>query len=295
MQAHHWAKDHHRTTLVVHACDTIWWHGPKIEQAARRALVKRSLPRVDAYVAENEMAISQALSAGLDPRAVTETIHTNPRDPSVFTPAAGERERAAARSLLGLPEEGIGIGFLGRLVPEKGPLLLLDALESVDVSAAGDGTPVWAALGGRGPLEEEVRKRTEAPTRFFLNELAYPDEVSTYFRALDVLVVPSWSTPSWEEQSPRVVIEAMMSGCVVVVARSGALPEMVLDAGLTFEERNGADLTRALNRAIDPQYRAETSRRARASAIERYSGPAIADRLFDVWKRSLALRTGAVS
>jgi len=59
-----------------------------------------------------------------------------------------------------------------------------------------------------------------------------PDALPDFYGSLDVLVVPSLPTPNWVEQFGWVVVEAMASGTAVVASRSGALAEMVGEAGL---------------------------------------------------------------
>jgi glycosyltransferase involved in cell wall biosynthesis len=54
--------------------------------------------------------------------------------------------------------------------------------------------------------------------------------------AADIVVVPSLSTPQWKEQYGRVAQEAMACGALVIASRSGALPELVGDGALLFDE-----------------------------------------------------------
>src|SRR2546430_1848422 len=67
--------------------------------------------------------------------------------------------RGGARAALGLPQQGLCIGWAGRLSAEKGPDLMLEALallndEPVRLSMLGDG----AGVAGR----ERLRARAEA-------------------------------------------------------------------------------------------------------------------------------------
>jgi glycosyltransferase involved in cell wall biosynthesis len=52
-----------------------------------------------------------------------------------------------------------------------------------------------------------------------------------------VFVLPSHTTPVWKEQFGVVLIEAMFSHAAVVGSSSGAIPEVVGDAGVIFPRR----------------------------------------------------------
>jgi glycosyltransferase involved in cell wall biosynthesis len=181
-----------------------------------------------------------------------------------------------------LPTEGIGIGFLGRFVPEKGPLLFLEALRTKGLLQGTPG-PVWAAVAGSGPLEVEVASSATSTGAHFLGALNYWTEVPTFFRCIDVFVAPSWKTDFWEDQSPRTVIEAMLSGCVVVGSDSGAIPSMIGEHGVVVEEKNVSALVAGLRRAMELSMTG-IGGRARASAMKRYSGPEEAERLLSFWR-----------
>ncbi len=288
VQASAWARRHPETILAVHGCDRIWWHGSAPERSARRLLARYTLSRADAYAAESPAAVARARDNGLRQEAQTDTIHTNPRDPAVFRPASDVTERAACRRALGLPVDGIGVGFLGRLAPEKGPYLLLDALQGLD---RGNGT--WCAVAGAGPEAQTVAAHTARLGGHFLGELSYPDEVELFYRSIDVLAVPSYRTADSEEQSPRVVVEAMMSSCIVVGTRSGAIPQMLGDAGIVVAERNVPALRHGLTHAI--AIATDRGRRAasRERAVSLYSGEAVADRLLELWESARNRRQAA--
>lgn len=266
--------------LVLHGCDRVWWHGYRVEQAVRRMLSQRSLSRANSFVAESPEAISRATEIMGTRPAVTATIHTNSRDPKVFD-LVSESKRMQIRRDLGLPTEGVGIGFLGKLLPEKGAADFFDAIETLSSGSW------WAAVAGSGPEEQPIRERSAYVGASFLGGLRYPDEVVQFLQALDVLVVPSYTTAYSDEQSPRVVIEASMAGCHVIGSTCGAIPMMLAGHGSIFEERNVEELASRLRSVIESPP-SEAGRLAiRNSFINRYSPQAVAAALESTWHHAL--------
>ena len=69
-----------------------------------------------------------------------------------------------------------------------------------------------------------------------------PNEMNKYYSALDVLVLPSRTTPKWKEQFGRVLVEAMLCGTPVIGSSSGEIPKVMGEAGLVFKEQDPKDL-----------------------------------------------------
>ena len=67
------------------------------------------------------------------------------------------------------------------------------------------------------------------------------------------MVVPSLTTPQWKEQYGRIIAEAMACGVPVVGSDSGAIPEVIGDAGLVVSENDPMALADALSRLMSDQ------------------------------------------
>ncbi|WP_309064585.1 glycosyltransferase [Microbacterium sp.] len=148
-----------------------------------------------------------------------------------------------------VPAEGpVTVGFLGRLVPEKGVSVLLDALRLQP--------RLRARIAGAGPLAAELPALAAARGVAERVELAgplAPEQVSEFYRSIDVLAVPSVPTRSWTEQFGRVAVEAMALGVPVVASDAGALPDVVGGAGLIVPAGDSRALARVLLDAAGPQ------------------------------------------
>jgi glycosyltransferase involved in cell wall biosynthesis len=257
--------------------------------AMRRALARFVLARADAFAAESELAFPLARAAGLSADAPVAAIHTNPRDTLVFHQAT-LAEQAAARRGCGLPAEGPGVGFMGRLVPEKGILELLDAWARLP-NGGTDGA--FLAVAGSGPLEAEVRRRCRELGAFWLGSLEYPAGVAEFLGALDVAVVPSYATPEWVDQSPRVVLEALPRGLIVVGTDSGAIPGMLGEHGIVVPEHDADALARGIEAAVARRAVQSTAASAAAYASSRWSAEAVADQMLGLWHRALGDAAGS--
>jgi len=280
-QATSWAKDNPEVGLVFHGCDQIWWHGSRMEQAVRRRLAARTLRRADGFLGETQAAVDMARSAGLGNQAITAAVHTNPRDPATFRPASDPAEQAEERRRLGLPPDGIGVGFIGVLRPEKGAMTFLGAVEELDRQGRLD-DQTWITIAGGGVERDAVASRSRELDVYYLGPLRYSDEVAPFLRAIDVLVVPSISTPSWTDQSPRVVIEAMLSGCTVIGSTCGAIPDMVGETGVIVPEGDVTALARAIE-TTSKSWSLATNCAAREEALRHYSHAAVAQKLHQCW------------
>lgn len=134
------------------------------------------------------------------------------------------------------------IGYAGRLVPEKSVETLLSALAAMPPSAR-----LW--IIGDGPCRRMLQSQTEQWGISDRVQFVAPvpaTQMPTLLAQLDVLVLPSRTTPLWKEQFGRVLIEAMACQVPVVGSDSGAIPEVIGDAGLIFPEGDVAALTACL-------------------------------------------------
>ena len=158
------------------------------------------------------------------------------------------------------------IGYAGRLVPEKGIPDLLDAARRVKGSQL--------VLVGDGPLRLDAQ-RAGADVR---TGVRHRDMAAEYAR-MDVLVLPSRTTPTWTEQFGRVLVEALSCGVPVVGSDTGEIPWVIAETGggLVVPERDAAALAAALERLRDePGLRTQLAARGRAAVESRFSIPAAA-------------------
>jgi len=193
-------------------------------------------------------------------------------DTSTFHPPAARVERSAV------------VGYLGRLVQQKGLLLLLEAFSRLS-------SEVRLLIVGTGPLKGEILRRAKVlglDGRVDLREGVTHREVPKYLTRMSVLVLPSLTTAKWKEQFGHVLVEAMASGVPVIGSSSGAIPEVIGDAGLVVPEGNVEELAAGLRRLISaPEQRAELAARGLARVFAEYTNDSVARRLAAFWEDSI--------
>jgi glycosyltransferase involved in cell wall biosynthesis len=109
--------------------------------------------------------------------------------------------------------------------------------------------------------------------------------------SLDALVLPSLTAKDFCEQYGRVVTEAMASGLPVIASDSGAIPEVVGDAGIIVTEGSTAELAAALRRIIlDPSSHRALGEAALARAQTAFSPAVGAERLLAFWEETVMSR-----
>jgi len=196
-------------------------------------------------------------------------------DPEQFSP---RKDRV-------LPEsDPFTIGFAGRLVPEKGLFVLLDAVRQL----RGD----WRLrVLGRGPLRDALRQRIHdagLQSRATLEGTRPSAKMPEFYRGLDVLVLPSLTLVNWKEQFGRVLIEAMACGVPVVGSDSGEIPRVIGDAGLVFPEGNSEALAAHLARLCKSvEERAMLGQRGRRRAVEHFTHQQVAQQTAMAYRRFL--------
>lgn len=172
--------------------------------------------------------------------------------------------------------ERLRVGFLGRLVPQKGADVAVRAFArtAADLNAS-------LELVGAGPQEAELRRLVASlglEGRVAFAGAVPQTQALARLRDYDALLVPSLSTPRWKEQFGRVAAQALAAGTPVVASDSGALPEVLDGCGELFREGDVDDLAEKLGGLLrDPARRAELAARGRRRACAELSWERVAE------------------
>ncbi len=114
------------------------------------------------------------------------------------------------------------------------------------------------------------------------------EELPQIMNALDVLVLPSRTVPSWMEQFGRVIIEAQACETPVIGSDSGAIPEVVGRGGMVFVERDARSLAAAIMRcAANPRWVREMGRIGRQQVEREFTWQQVAAQMREIYETCL--------
>jgi colanic acid/amylovoran biosynthesis glycosyltransferase len=186
-------------------------------------------------------------------------------DASVFRPPV-------SRDGDGPPE----ILCIGRLVPEKGHAVLLEALAIL----RDRGYEFRATVAGGGPAAGAIKAR--ARSLGLLDRVRFPgpvgqDEIRSYYEAAAIFCMPSFA-----EGLPGVIFEAMATGLPIVSTWITGVPELVVDGemGYLVPPARPLEMADAIGKLLDdPEGRAAMGRAGREKVIREYNPETLAERL----------------
>jgi glycosyltransferase involved in cell wall biosynthesis len=190
----------------------------------------------------------------------------------------------AGAAIAGMIPNGVDIEFfeprailrnyaiaVGRICPEKGFHLALDAAKAADIPLLLAGE-VFAYDAHRAYFEDEIRPRLDG-RRKFIGAVA-PARKRRLLAGARCLVAPSLA----QETSSLTAMEALACGTPVVARSAGALPEIVEHGRTGFIADTVEDMTRAMREADG------LSREACRNAAEtRFDSRKMIARYFETW------------
>lgn len=242
------------------------------------ALDRWSLPYYERVICVSEDLRQVCLRAGV--REDRCPVIANGVDVAQF---ARTRSVAEAKQRLGWPAQGLLIGGVGRLSPEKGFSLLIEAVgelirEGLDlhlmlVGEGGERAALQSLIAARG-LDGRVR---------LLGQRA---DVVELYEAMDAFVLSSL-----REGLPNVVLEAMAMGVPVLATEVAGVPALVEHAvnGLCIPPGSASALRDGLRTLVlQPALRRQLAETARQTVEGKFSFAARMERIHQIYQEVLA-------
>ena len=208
-----------RARRVVYTPHAWYTQNPELGTASRG--VYRAIERTLATVTDRIISVSSdeaehAVALGIGRRKIVlieNGIET-------WAPERVARARAETRARLGIAEDAVVVGFLGRLAPQKAPDVALRVFAGIL-----DRRPATrVVLAGDGPDAERLGA--------LAGELGLGDRVSMLPTAKGHEVIPAFDVflmTSRYEGFPYVLLEALAAGCAIVTTRVGGVNDCVSD------------------------------------------------------------------
>jgi glycosyltransferase involved in cell wall biosynthesis len=201
----HTAHDYHLLCPRAFLLSRSWQicHHPTIACRMFRAWHLQTTRDVDLFASPSQFLLDLHQRAGLHSRAAAVVPNGIPLPRIARTPRGGPRNRFL---------------LLARLTVEKGIRVVLDAMSRLSSDRA-----IELTIGGRGPLENEVRAAAAKDPRIrFLGYVA-GDAKAAAFAYADHMLLPSL----WYENAPTVILEAAANGLWLIASRIGGIPEFL--------------------------------------------------------------------
>jgi len=251
---------------ALHGC----YRGSRAQSAVVAAMLgvhnrRRTFHKqVDAYIVGSEFYRGLFLQAGFPAERLHVKPHFVAHDPGV-----------------GAPNGGYAL-FVGRLAPEKGADLLLEAWNEV--------RDVPLKIRGDGTLEAKARAHAAQNPRIELLPRLAMDDYLALVRRARFLVWPSFG---YYETFGRVAIEAFAAGVPVLASDVGANAELVRDGitGMHFRAGDARDLAVKVRWMWEhPQDTHAMGRSARAQYEREFTAERNYEILMQIYRTTLAGR-----
>lgn len=234
-------------------------------QVAHRALGTWT-NKVDAYIVLAEFAKSLMIRSGLPP----ELVHVKPH--FILDPL---------HSLAGPPKRKDQIVFVGRLAPEKGVDILLEAWKRLGA------TNFRLVIVGDGPERADLERRFAGLPGVVWRGWVDREDVLREVARSRGLVMAS----RWYEVFGVVVVEALASGTPVTAPNHGAFPEMIVpgETGFLFRPGDPEDLAERLSTIVELEVGEwqRLSEQARETYLKEYTPEVGYERLMRVYGEAI--------
>lgn len=188
-------------------------------------------------------------------------------DPARFS-AADRRQR---REALGIPEDAVVLGYVGRLTLDKGLRELQGAWELLRDRYPGLHLLLAGSPDDRAPLPTDLRARFDLDRR--VHSVGWTNDVPAVYSVIDILVLPTY-----REGFPNVVLEAGAMELPVVATQVTGCVDAVVGGktGMLVPPRDAESLADAIGAYVaTPALRREHGRVARERVLQQFRPEAL--------------------
>jgi len=235
--------------------------------------------KADIYISPSTQITQELMDVGFLPAKIKAVAHGV--DIDIFSPLNDKEQDLLNRKRLSLHGTR-NVTFVGRLVPQKRPLFLLETWELV----IKEHTQLRLLIFGEGELEDELKKFCkEKGLETSVNFMGVIKKLLPYYRATDVFVLPSC-----DEGVSIALLEAMSCGLAIVASNVPGNTEVIHErkSGLLFEKEDRVECAQKIAALLkDEELANRLKNGARKAVVEKYSSDVMAKALIEVYRKLL--------
>jgi glycosyltransferase involved in cell wall biosynthesis len=233
-------------------------------------------------IANSDWVAEQAANSGA-PREKLTVVYEGTEIPPLFTVA----QRGAARSRWGISGEGLLLGCVGVLLPDKGQEWLIRAVAELRTEFPG----AKLLLAGDGPRLQKLKVLAhELGVAEAVLFAGFVKDVESVYAALDVFLLPSFF-----EALNNSLLAAMAYEIPSIAFNRGALGEIIENekSGLLVSGPDVAEICQAVRRILrDPRLAASLGKEGRQRVERNFSAERMVDGIIRVYQEVLGGQAG---
>lgn len=178
-------------------------------------------------------------------------------------------------------EKNSYILFLGRLVPEKRPELLIDVFKSIDTSKR---LVIAGGASDTSEYERQLQERAKGDSRILFTGFVSGKPLAELYSNAYCYVLPSDV-----EGMPMSLLEAMAYGCACVTSDISECSDVLAETGAIFMRGDVAALREVLTALLsNPAYVTKLGAKAKARLESEYDWDSVVERTLEVYKGVIA-------
>jgi len=182
---------------------------------------------------------------------------------------------------LGIPENYLVVGTVGRLVPVKGPEFLIEAAKYI-ISKYPE---VFFIFTGDGPLEQNLERQAfKSGIKDNIIFLGWRNDIAGIISVYDIFALPSLN-----EGMGRVLVEAMALGKPIVASNVGGIPDLVTHGknGFLVPPKNPEKLAKYIQILIGDKEKRKKMGQAGKEMVKNFSKEKMVEKIANLYEELL--------
>jgi len=207
----------------------------------------------------------------------------NAIDENTFAPV-DEEIKIELRKKLKIPEKAFIVFLPRRFVPKNGVLYAAEAFSKLKSDN------YFFVIAGRGFLRDQMLEILSGNRNFMFLENLPHEQIADYYKASDVVLIPSITSNDVEEATSLSMLEGMACGKVTICSDIGGMKEVIrnMENGILIEQKSVEAIINAIVYAKENWDSLENVRiNARKCIIEKHSYRSYAQRILEIYKSML--------